>query len=97
ALAPRRRFGLTCVLVLTMYHPAVGMLSPFLGRFWVPDSGKYTVALVVSLIVGYILSLVGFVALVNLVYPLLGYLGLLMGIMLAVRWMRNKFTKKRLM
>ncbi|HIW12368.1 MAG TPA: hypothetical protein H9891_04335 [Candidatus Salinicoccus stercoripullorum] len=94
---PILHFVLTVVMLLIIYNTAVGMLYPFLSRFWVPYSRKYKVALVVSLIVGYILSLVGFVDLVNLVYPLLGYLGVLMGIMLAVRWMRNKFTKKRLM
>ncbi|WP_411843757.1 hypothetical protein [Salinicoccus sp. HZC-1] len=88
---------LTIVMLLIIYNTAVGMLYPFLSRFWVPYSRKYKVALVIALIVGYILSLVGFVDLVNLVYPLLGYVGILMGIMLTVRWIQNKFTKKKLM
>lgn len=93
---PILHFVLTIVMLLIIYNTAVGMLYPFLSRFWVPYSRKYKVALVMALIVGYVLSLVGFVDLVNFFYPLLGYLGVLMGIMLTVKWVRNKFSKKRL-
>lgn len=93
---PALHFVLTIVMLLIIYNTAVGMLYPFLSRFWVPYSRKYKVALVIALVAGYILSLVGFVDLVNMVYPLLGYLGVLLGIMLTVRWTRNKFSKKKL-
>ncbi|WP_020008252.1 YkvI family membrane protein [Salinicoccus albus] len=90
-------FALTIVMLLVIYNTAVGMLYPFLSRFWVPYSRRYAIALFIALVAGYILSLVGFVDLVNFVYPLLGYLGLLIGLMLAVRWIQNKFTKKKLL
>lgn len=87
---------LTIVMLLIIYNTAVGMLYPFLSRFWKPYSRNYKIALVISAFAGYILSLVGFVDLVNFFYPILGYLGALMGIMLTIRWIRNKMTKKRL-
>lgn len=90
-------FALTLVMLLVIYNTAVGMLYPFLSRFWVPYSRRYGVALVVALVAGYILSLVGFVDLVNFFYPILGYLGLLIGLMLTIRWVRNKFTKQKLL
>ncbi len=93
---PILHFILTIVMLLIIYNTAVGMLYPFLSRFWVPYSSKYKIALFIALVAGYILSLVGFVDLVNFVYPLLGYLGILMGLMVTIRWTLNKFTMKKL-
>lgn len=85
---------LTIVMLLIIYNTAVGMLYPFLSRFWKPYSRKYKIGLLASVSIGYVLSLVGFVDLVNFFYPILGYLGVLIGIMLAVHLIRSKVTKK---
>src|SRR5699024_6898832 len=73
---PLLALALAIVMLLIIYNTAVGMLDPFLTKFWTPYSRKYKVALVVSLIAGYFLSLVGFVDLVYFFYPILGYLGI---------------------
>lgn len=93
---PLLSLSLTIVMVLIIYNTAVGMLYPFLSRFWKPYSRNYKTALIISAVAGYVLSLVGFVDLVNFFYPILGYLGVLMGIMLTIRWVRNKTSKKQL-
>src|SRR5699024_11574573 len=90
---PILHFVLTVVMLLIIYNTAVGMLYPFLSRFWVPYSRKYKVALVVSLIVGYIVSLVGLVDFVYVVYPLLGYVVVLCGIMILFVWMCRQYTR----
>ena len=72
-------------------------MYPFLTRFTEPYSGKYKIMLVVSLIAAFIISNVGFVELVNIVYPILGYIGLAISAALFVRWIMNKNTKKKLL
>jgi len=87
--------ALTIVMLLIIYNTAVGMLYPFLSRFWTPYSRRYKVALVVSVAAGYLLSLVGFVDLVNFFYPILGYLGIAIAVLLTALWVWSKVTGKR--
>ena len=89
---PLLALALTIVMLLIIYNTAVGMLYPFLTRFWTPYSGKYKIALVTSVIVGYFLSLVGFVDLVNFFYPILGYLGIAIAVLLSALWVKSKVT-----
>ena len=74
------------IIILLIFNSVVGFLYPFLTRFTKPQSGKYKILLVASLVVGYLATYIGFVELVNIIYPLFGYVGLFIGIMLTVRW-----------
>jgi uncharacterized membrane protein YkvI len=87
--------GLSLVMLLVIYNTAVGMLYPFLTRFSDPYTKRYRMLLGGGLVIGYFLSLVGFVGLVNFFYPILGYVGLLLGAALTVRWLRSKFAVKQ--
>ncbi|MFD2828876.1 YkvI family membrane protein [Corticicoccus populi] len=88
--------GLSIVMLLVIYNTAVGLMYPFLTRFSTPYSRKYKVLMTIGLLFGYLLSFVGFVDLVNIFYPIFGYIGLLIGAALTVRWFMNKFSKKKL-
>ncbi|MCD2138763.1 YkvI family membrane protein [Salinicoccus halitifaciens] len=87
---PLLSLALTIVMLLIIYNTAVGMLYPFLSRFWTPYTRKYKIALVTSVTVGYFLSLVGFVDLVNFFYPILGYLGIAIAVLLTALWVKSK-------
>lgn len=71
-------------------------MYPFLTRFTEAYSKKYKLLLIASMIISYLMTFVGFVELVNIVYPILGYVGITIGIALTVRWLMNKFSKKKL-
>ncbi len=88
-------FGLSIVMLLVIYNTAVGMFYPFLSRFSEPYTKRYRLLLGGGLILGYFLSLVGFVGLVNFFYPILGYVGLLLGAALTVRWVASKVSSKQ--
>ncbi|MHC0552888.1 YkvI family membrane protein [Salinicoccus sp. CNSTN-B1] len=88
--------GLSIVMLLVIYNTAVGLMYPFLTRFTEPYSKKYTLMLIIGLLFGYALSFVGFVDLVNIFYPIFGYIGLFIGAGLTIRWVANKFSKKQL-
>lgn len=85
------------IIILLIFNSVVGLMYPFLSRFTEPYSGKYKIMMVVSLIAAFLISNVGFVALVNFVYPILGYIGLAIAAALTIRWIANKNTKKKLM
>lgn len=89
---PLLSLALTIVMLLIIYNTAVGMLYPFLTRFWVPYSRRYKTALIISVTAGYFLSLVGFVDLVNFFYPILGYLGIAIAVLLTGLWVKSKVT-----
>lgn len=85
-------------MLLVIYNTAVGMLYPFLIRFFAPKSKGYNVLLPLSLILGYILSFAGFADLVGTVYPVMGYVGLLLGAGLFIKWialMGNRKNRKK--
>ena len=94
---PILKYAMATVMVAVIFNSCVGMLYPLLTRFTTPNTKKYRLALIILLILAYLFSFVGFAELVNLVYPLFGYIGLFITLALLIRWFRNKFTKKRLM
>ncbi|WP_411843211.1 hypothetical protein [Salinicoccus sp. HZC-1] len=81
-------------MLLVIYNTAVGMLYPFLIRFFTPKSNGYNILLPLSLILGYILSFAGFADLVGTVYPVMGYLGLILGAGLFIKWIALMGNKK---
>lgn len=85
------------IIILLIFNSVVGLMYPFLTRFTVAYSGKYKIMMIVSLIAAFIISNVGFVELVNIVYPILGYIGLAISVALFIRWIMNKNTKKKLL
>ncbi|WP_246094969.1 YkvI family membrane protein [Salinicoccus cyprini] len=96
SIHPILSLGLSIVMLLVIYNTAVGLMYPFLTRFSAPYSKKYKIMLTVGLLFGYALSFVGFVDLVNIFYPIFGYIGLFIAAGLTVRWVMNKFTQKKL-
>lgn len=85
------------IIILLIFNSVIGLMYPFLSRFTEPYSGKYKIMMVISLIAAFLISNVGFVALVNFVYPILGYIGLAIAAALTMRWIANKNTKKKIM
>ncbi|QZZ03620.1 hypothetical protein [Staphylococcus arlettae] len=87
---------MSVVMFAVIFNSCIGMLYPFLNRFTTPGSKSYILLLTISLGLAYILSFVGFVDLVNFVFKVVGYLGLFITFALLIRWIQNKFTKKKL-
>jgi uncharacterized membrane protein YkvI len=94
---PSVRILMAIVMVGVIFNSVIGVLFPFLKRFTVEYSRNYKIMLVVSLVVAYVISFVGFVDLVNFFYPIFGYIGMFITVALFGRWIYNKFSKKRLL
>lgn len=88
---------MSAVMVGVIFNSCVGMIYPFLIRFSEFRTPRYFILLTVSLALAFILSFVGFADLINIVFPVVGYIGLFIVIALLIRWLYNKTTSKKLM
>lgn len=88
---------MSAVMVGVIFNSCVGMIYPFLIRFSDFRTPRYFILLISSLVLAFILSFVGFADLINIVFPIVGYIGLFIAIALLIRWVYNKTTQKKLM
>lgn len=88
---------MSAVMVGVIFNSCVGMIYPFLIRFSNFRTPRYYILLIASLVLAFALSFVGFADLINIVFPIVGYIGLFIAIALLIRWLHNKTTKKKLM
>ncbi|RHW37526.1 hypothetical protein D1B33_08325 [Lysinibacillus yapensis] len=72
--------GLLMALVIfgMIYNTAIGMFFSFATRFAESGTKKFKIFFIITMIVGYIASYVGFTDLVSYFYPLIGYLGIVL-------------------
>lgn len=89
-LSPVVGILMTVSITCMIYSTAVGMFFAFSARFSSPETGRFRVLSLSSCTIGLVLSFVGFTTLVGSVYPLLGYLGLLLIAAVLVNWFRGR-------
>ncbi|RNF39102.1 hypothetical protein [Planococcus salinus] len=75
-ISPILGFFMSFILFGMIYNTAVSMLFSFSARFVVMGTNKFRIFVLVVGGIAYVLSFVGFTSLVNMFYPVVGYLGL---------------------
>lgn len=93
-ISPIISVALSVIMLLVIYNTIVGLMYSFVARFTVPYSRNYKLLLFGSMILGYGLSFVGFVGLVDTVYPLMGYVGLALCIGITIKYFMRKRAGK---
>lgn len=78
------------VIYLMIYNTAVGLFYALGRRLSNDKPGKFRVYYGIVVLVGFALSFIGFADLVGWVYPVLGYLGLVLAIVMGVAWFRDR-------
>src|SRR5699024_1831365 len=78
------------VLFGMIFNTAMSMFYSFAARFVKRGTKKFNIFLIVTMIVAFVLSFVGFTDLVAWFYPLIGYLGLVLIIVLIITPFRIK-------
>lgn len=79
-----------------IFNTGLGMFYAFASRFTFVGTTSFKIFYIVSVIVGLGLSFVGFTDLVAIFYPLIGYLGLVLILVLIYAPFKMKFGKKEL-
>ncbi|QBP42375.1 YkvI family membrane protein [Paenisporosarcina antarctica] len=67
---------MSLILFAMIYNTAVGMFFSFSARFVKMGTAKFRIFVIVTGIIAYLASFVGFTKLVSMFYPVVGYLGL---------------------
>lgn len=81
---------MSLALICMIYSTAVGMFFAFSARFAAPETSRFKVLSAIFAVVGLGLSQVGFTKLVGTVYPMLGVVGLILIIAIAMSWLRTR-------
>jgi uncharacterized membrane protein YkvI len=87
-LSPSVGILMTISITCMIYSTAVGMFFAFSARFTPAETNRFRGFSVLSCSIALLLGQVGFTKLVGTVYPLLGYLGLLLIVAVGVNWFR---------
>lgn len=91
-ISPALGIFMSIILFGMIFNTAVGMIFAFSARFYTFGTAKFRIFVIITGVVSFILSFMGFKNLVSMFYPVVGYLGLfLVGaiIVAAVRY-KNK-------
>ena len=87
-IAPWIAIVMGLVIFGMVFSTAAGALYAFVCRVVKPDKPSFKPMVIVFTAVAYVLSFVGFSKLIGTVYPMFGYLGLLLIIIVFVQWIR---------
>jgi len=89
----------TFTIFALIFNTAFSLSYALAKRFAADDSKKLHMILIGVVIAGYICSFAGFKQLVSLMYPVLGYIGILLLLVLLSAWVREKqniYKEKRI-
>jgi len=81
---------MSVILFGMIFNTAISMFFSLTARFAKVGTRRFKVLLTIFLILGYILSFIGFTDLVSQFYPLIGYLGLVLIGTLIVTFFRKR-------
>ena len=77
-------------LIIMIYSTAVGVLYSFVIRFVSPKSKTYKYFLIVSALIAFFASFIGFTTIVKTVYSIMGYFGFIVIIITCWMWLKRK-------
>lgn len=85
-------FALVMVFIIfgMIYNTAIGMFYALGRRLTATRRERYRPVFLATCLAGYAVSFVGFDALMNVVYPAIGYIGMLMILVMIVAWVRRR-------
>lgn len=85
-------FGTVMAFVVfgMIFNTAIGMYYALASRFSKGDPKRFRIWLISMALVGFAISFVGFETFVNYLYPVIGYAGMLLILLLVVHWVRSR-------
>lgn len=93
-IAPWLSIVMGIVIFGMVFSTAAGALYAFARRVVNPSKPSFKPIVILFAVIAYILSFVGFSELIGTVYPMFGYLGLLLIIIVFVQWIRYRNNEK---
>lgn len=87
---PLFALGYALVIFGLIFNTAFSLFYALAKRFSSKKPARFYSVLIGTVVVGYALSFMGFKELVSIMYPILGYIGFAMLIILAIAWLKEK-------
>ncbi|MBC2681529.1 hypothetical protein GSS87_03815 [Corynebacterium sp. 4HC-13] len=78
------------IIFAMIYNTCIGMFYALGKRLTVNNPRRYTPVFLVTCLVGYAVSFVGFETLMTYVYPVIGYVGIVMVLTLTFWWVKHR-------
>lgn len=82
--------AVSIVIYMMIYNTAIGMFYAMARRLTHKHPQRFRPVFFTVVAIGFGLSFIGFADLVGWVYPLLGYLGLILTVVMGVAWIRDR-------
>nr|WP_256485334.1 hypothetical protein [Corynebacterium intestinale] len=77
------------IIYLMIFNTAIGMFYALGKRLSSGNESKYCIIFIAGCLAGFAVSFAGFKALMQYVYPVLGYMGIVLVVILVVGWLRS--------
>ena len=77
------------IIYLMIFNTAIGMFYALGKRLSSGNESKYRIIFITGCLAGFAVSFAGFKALMQYVYPVLGYMGIVLVVILVVGWLRS--------
>ena len=78
------------IIYLMIFNTAIGMFYALGKRLSAGHEKRYPVIFVIGCLAGFAVSFAGFKTLMNYIYPIIGYMGILMVAILVFAWFRSQ-------
>ncbi len=88
---------LSVIMLAVMYNTILGLMYSFAARFTEPYSKNYHIFIIIMMVAGYLLSFVGFAELINKLYTIMGYVGLLLVVAVIIKYFKRKNADKNIL
>ncbi len=82
-------FIMSIVIFAMIFNTAIGLYYALAKRFSKGNDGKYKIYLISFVSIGYALSFLGFKKLISIMYPMIGYVGIVLIIFLLYSYFRD--------
>lgn len=89
ALHPTLGVVMAVIIFLMIFNTAIGMFYALGKRLSAGREDRYPVIFIIGCLAGYAVSFAGFKALMQYVYPVIGYIGIVMIVVLVVAWLKS--------
>ncbi|WP_103981386.1 YkvI family membrane protein [Helcococcus massiliensis] len=81
---------MSLVIYGMIFNTGISLYYALARRISGDDKKKFNLTLVILVVIGFGLSFVGFKKLVGIMYPIIGYMGILLILVIAIGWIKNK-------
>ena len=81
---------MSLVIYGMIFNTGISLYYALARRIAGDDKKKFNLTLIILAVIGFGLSFVGFKKLVAIMYPIIGYMGILLILVIAIGWIKNK-------